>query len=414
MAKDYRPRIADKIIERKLKSVGAILIEGPKGCGKTTTGIHMSESVYKMQSPGGVERAEADPTSILKGNVPRLIDEWQLHPPIWNTVRDEVDERGGEPGQFILTGSSVPQEDGKRHSGAWRIARYTMFPMSLFESGDSSGAVSLKSLFDGTTEISGQSAHDLGGILSLIVRGGWPNLIGADRGTVSDAMETYIDTIVEEDMPRVDGMSRDPDAVNAVLRSYARNISSNTTMETIVDDVSGFVGRSSVFTYVNELHRLFVLMDLPAWNPAIRSKATIRSGVKRQFVDPSVAAAVLHIDEDGMLTDFPMVGHLFESLCIRDLRIYAQSLRGRVYYYRDSNNLEMDAVVHLKDGRWGASEIKVGESRVDEAVANLKRFSETVDSERMNPPSFLMVLISHGYAYVKDGVHVVPIDCLRD
>ncbi len=414
MKEDYRPRIADQVIERELRSVGAVLVEGPRGCGKTTTCARLSGSSYMMLSPWGVERAEAGPASILKGDVPRLIDEWQLYPPIWNTVRDEVDERGGEPGQFILTGSSVPREDGKRHSGAWRIARCTMFPMSLFESGDSSGTVSLKSLFDGAEEASGQSTHDLEGILSLIVRGGWPNLIGADREAVSDAMETYIDAIVEEDMPRVDGMSRDPDAVNAVLRSYARNISSNTTMEAIVEDVSGFASRSSVFTYINELHRLFVLMDLPAWNPAIRSKATVRSGVKRQFVDPSVAAAVLHIDEEEMLTDFPMVGHLFESLCIRDLRVYAQSLRGRVYHYRDSNGLDMDAVIHLKDGRWGAVGIKVGESRVDEAISNLRKFSDTVDSERMNPPSFLMVLISHGYAYVKDGVHVVPIDCLRD
>ncbi len=417
MPNEYRPRIVDSFLEKRLSSAGAILIEGSKGCGKTTTGKKFCKSFVQIsdaRNPGMLEIARTSPADVLEGECPRLLDEWQFAPGLWDAVRAVVDERG-KTGQFILTGSSVPREDGYLHSGVSRISRVTMRPMSLFESGESNGKISLKALFDGTAKGIAVSDMTLKAVSDMIVRGGWPMAVNNNIIDGTYAID-YIDGVVNSEISRIDDVKRDPVAVRRVLLSLARNTSTMAAVTTIMKDAGGqdgSVSDKSVRTYLNILSRLFVTEDVPAWNPSMRSATAVRSSAKRQFTDPSLAAALLGTDSGRLMGDLETMGFLFESLCDRDLRIYSQPIGGTLNHYRDSNNLETDAVVHLNDGRWGAIEVKLGVSGIESGVSNLLKLKRNIDTTRMGEPSFLMVLTSTGTAHRReDGIWVVPIGCL--
>lgn len=418
--KHYMSRIADGLLARSLASSGAVLIEGPKWCGKTSTARQMAKSVLMMQDPDKVkaylQTAGIRPSLLLKGETPRLLDEWQIAPVLWDAVRFAVDERG-QPGQFILTGSAVPTDDGIRHTGTGRISRMMMRTMSLRESRDSSGTVALADLFLGRNqEMESVSELPVEGIARAIVRGGWPASIGSSESGGMQQARDYVEAVIQQDLFRVTGTGRSPDKVRALMRSLARNTGTAASMETIRKDMASSdesVSIPSLSSYLDALKRIFVVEDLPAWNPALRSKTPLRVSPKRFFVDPSIAAAVLRVSAEGLLKDFATFGFLFESLCIRDLRVYAQAMDGDVFHYQDKTGLEADAVVSLRDGRWGAIEIKLGSTEFDEAAAHLIRLKERVDEERMNAPSFLMILTGTEFAYRRpDGVLVVPIGCL--
>lgn len=358
---------------------------------------------------------QTTPSVLLEGRTPRLIDEWQTSPVLWDSVRFAVDRRS-EPGQFILTGSAVPADDATMHTGAGRIARLLMRPMSLFESLESNGCVSLESLFRGN-DIQGTSSLTLKGLAFALVRGGWPASIGEREDMVFQHAENYVEAIIETDISRVDGVEKNPMNVRMLMRSLARNVSTAATLTAIKDDISAnnSITEKTVSAYMNALRRLFVTEDLPAWSPNMRSKTALRTSSKRHFVDPSIATALLRVSPDGLLNDFNTFGLLFESLCIRDLRVYAQANDGEVYYFRDKNDLEADAIVALHDGRWGAVEVKLGERTIDEAAENLMKLKNKVDTDKMGEPSFMAVMTATAHAYRrKDGIHVVPIGCLRD
>jgi len=418
----YLKRIVDEEINECLEFSGAVLIEGAKWCGKTRTAKEKAASTLFMQKPGKtsayVKSAYTDPSILLKGDVPRLIDEWQIAPVIWDAVRFEVDERNGIPGQFILTGSAVPQDDKTRHSGTGRIARVLMRPMSLFESLESNGSVSLGSLFDSSVEIESTSDLSLEELTFALARGGWPASIGLDRKIALKTAREYVKSVTNVDISLVDGIKRNPVKVHELLRSLSRNISTTANATTIWKDMLGdddTISDKTVASYIDALRRIFVVEDLPAWNPSTRSKTAVRSSLKRHFVDPSIAAAVLRTSpEKLLLDDFNTLELLFESLCVRDLRVYAQSIDGKVFHYRDRYDLEVDAIVQLYDGRWGAVEIKLGSSEIEKAVKNLKKLRDMIDTNRMPAPSFLMVLTADEYAYDQDGVYIVPIGCLRN
>ena len=417
MEKEYRPRLADSVIERTLSVMGAVLIQGPKGSGKTTTGLHFSEShilITDKKNPGILQAARDDPASVLKGPRPRLIDEWQFAPGIWDAVRNEVDDVC-RPNQFILTGSAVPKDDDYLHSGTGRIRRVTLRTMSLFESGESVGTVSLTKLFEGESPGFQESGLDLDGVVEAMVRGGWPMpVINGIKG--GEYAEAYVDGVVNSDVSRVDGVRRDPDSVRMLLRSLARNMSTLATVDTILGDVRGEgdeISDKTARSYMNALSRIFVIENLDSWNPYIRSKAAIRTSPKRMLSDPSIASAVLAYDAEGLMDDRLTLGLFFEALCVRDLRCYAQALNGTVHHYRDSYNLEVDCVVQLHDGRWGAIEVKLGESGIEKGASNLKKLRNRIDRGRMRDPSFLMILTASGVSYTRsDGIHVVPIGCL--
>ena len=418
--KTYLKRVVDAEIDECLEFSGAVLIEGAKWCGKTRTAKEKAASALFMQSSGKtseyITNVYTNPSNLLKGKVPRLIDEWQIAPPIWDAIRFEVDERC-EPGQFILTGSAAPQDDGMRHSGTGRIARVLMRPMSLFESMESNGTVSLGNLFDSTENVGSRSDLTVNEMTSALVRGGWPASIGSSKNLASKTARAYVKSIINTDISRVDGVKRNPIKVHELLRSLSRNISTTATATTIWKDMQGdddTISEKTVASYINALRRIFVVEDLPAWNPSTRSKVTVRTSPKRHFVDPSIAAAVMRTSPQRLLTnDFKTLGLLFESLCIRDLRVYAQAIDGQVFHYRNRNDLEVDAIVQLYDGRWCAIEVKLGSNEIDKAVKNLNRFRELIDTEHMPEPSFLMVLTAGEYTYESDGVYVVPIGCLK-
>jgi predicted AAA+ superfamily ATPase len=410
-------RVIDSFIKKRLGSAGAIQIEGSKGCGKTRTAKEFSNSTFYLldpNNPGNLGMARSYPAEVLKGDVPRLIDEWQFAPILWDAVRFTVDERG-KKGQFILTGSSVPREDGYHHTGTGRISRVLMRPMSLFESEESNGSVSLEALFSGNGFLPCESKLLVSDIAKLIARGGWPSSV-IDGEYSSDYARDYVESAVNSEMSRADVQKRDPDTVMRVLRSVSRNISSMASTETITEDVIGDgrkISPRTVQQYIRALTRIFVVEDVPAWNASTRSRVAIRTSPKRQMADPSLAAAVLGLDAAGILKDFRTFGFLFESLCIRDIRVYSQPLGGKVYHYRDRYDLEADAVIHLTDGRWAAVEIKLGTDEADDAAEKLLKLRERIDAEKMNAPSFLMILTAAGYAYRRgDGVLVVPIGCL--
>ncbi|MEI6050333.1 MAG: DUF4143 domain-containing protein [Bacteroidota bacterium] len=413
-------RTSDTLLKKLLESTGAVLVEGAKWCGKTQSSLQAAKSVVYMQDPdegpGYLAMADTKPSLLLEGDSPLLFDEWQMAPVLWDAVRFAVDKRG-LIGQFILTGSATPSDNLTAHSGTGRIARMLMRPMSLYESNESNGKVSLKDLFDGETDISAKSTLTIEHIAHAICRGGWPAAVISRKQSQQMAMN-YVDAVINLDIQRVEGVEKDPERVRVLLQSLARNISTMATARTIMDDMQ--VNESSITdktlsSYLNALRRIFVVEDVPAWQPSLRSKTAIRTANKRQFVDPSIATAVMRTNEKGILRDFVTFGFLFESLCTRDLRVYAQAVDGVVFHYRDKSELESDLVIKLHDGRWAAIEVKLGMKQIEEAADNLIKLSQKIDTEKMNKPSFLMVLTGGQFSYKRsDGVLVVPIGCLRD
>lgn len=425
MVASYRPRVVDSALADMLQWSGAVLIVGPKWCGKTTTAEQAAKSVIYMDDPmkgkQNREAVELNPAYLLSGPFPRLIDEWQLAPRIWDAVRFDVDRRG-EFGLYILTGSSVPPLEGQVfHSGAGRISRIVMRTMSLFESGVSSGQVSLGWLFDAPESISGESSLTVQDLAELICRGGWPQSVDLPASAASKQVASYIRAVAESDISRLDGRERNPDLVLRLLRSYARNQGQAVSVSRIAEDCFPGSDRSlnerTASSYMDALRRLFVLEDAPAWNPNLRSRTAIRSSDTRYFTDPSIGAAALGVGPGDLVDDLETLGFFFEGLCIRDLRIYAESLGGDVRHYRDKSGLECDAVIHRPDGSYGLIEIKLGgETAIDQAAINLERLSEKIDTQRTGAPSFLAVVTGVlPYAYRRpDRVYVIPISCLKN
>ena len=422
---EYKKRIADKILEKKLKGKGAVLIQGPKWCGKTTTAEQISNSILYMAKPEDKSQnltlADINPSLLLEGDTPRLIDEWQIAPKLWDAIRFEIDHRH-EEGQFILTGSSVPANmDDVTHTGTGRFAWLLMRPMSLYESGESNGSISLEDLFKTPENISGINKLELNDIAYLTCRGGWPRSTFMEKDIALEQAFDYYDAIVQSDISRVDNITRNPERVKKLMKSYAKNLGTQASNETLRNDIiandSFSLDTDTVLSYINALKKIFVIEESPAWNPNLRSKTAIRSSDTRYFVDPSIAAATLGIGPNDLIKDLNTFGLLFECLCIRDLRVYAESINGNVYHYRDANDLECDAVIHLRNGAYGLIEIKLGgDHLIEEGAKNLKKLQDKIDTDKMSNPSFLMVLTATGkYAYRReDGVYVVPIGCLKD
>ena len=420
----YKKRIADELLERKLKGKGAVLIEGPKWCGKTTTAEQVSGSILYMATPEDKEQnvalAELNPSLLLKGETPRLIDEWQIAPKLWDAIRFEVDHRD-EEGQFILTGSAVPADmKDVTHTGTGRIARLTMRPMTLYESGESNGSISLSELLSGNSKISGINELSLEDIAYLCCRGGWPRSIFMDKDIALDQAFDYYDAIVNSDISRVDNVDRNPERAKNLMRSYARNIGSQASNETLKNDMinndSTSLDTDPILSQVNALKQLFVIEESLAWNPNLRSKTAIRTSETRYFIDPSIAVAALGLGPNDLINDLNTFGLIFETLCIRDLRVYAESINGSIYHYRDASDLECDAVVHLRNGSYGLIEIKLGGDKlINEGAQNLIKMKNKIDTNKMKKPSFLMVLTATSkYAYQReDGVYVIPIGCLK-
>ncbi len=421
--KKYRERIADKVLDKKLRAKGAVLIEGAKWCGKTTTSVQRAKSVIYMQEPSKkkqyLEMVDIAPSHLLEGETPRLIDEWQLAPKLWDAIRFEVDKRD-EFGQFILTGSAVPSStDEISHSGIGRITKMLMRPMSLWESGDSTGEVSLFDLFNGNNDIKGSTLMDIDKLAFLICRGGWPKAIGLDDDIALLQAIDYFDAIVDGDISRVDNVERDKERAKRILRSYARATGSQAKISSISADISPnfSVSEATITSYVNALKKIFVLEDSPAWNPNLRSKTAIRTSDTRYFTDPSVAAAALDLGPQDLINDLNTMGLFFENMCIRDLRVYAESIDGKVYHYRDKSGLECDAVIHLRNGSYGLVEVKLGGDKLISDGANtLNKLSVNIDTDKMKVPAFKMILTGVGdMAYRrKDGIFIVPISCLKE
>lgn len=432
---NYKQRIADALLERKLAGKGAVLIEGPKWCGKTTTAEQHSKSILYLDDPKKVKEnlvtADIAPQDLLVGETPRLLDEWQIAPQLWDTIRFEVDHRDGN-GHFILTGSSVPVNDDeddeekeenqkRRHSGTGRFAWLKMRPMALYESGESNGQISLKDLFSAPEKIYGRSTLSREDLAFFVCRGGWPAAIDLEPEIALDQAFDYCDAIAERDMSRVDKVKRSPERVRRLMRSYARNQASQATFETIAADMAAnepqAMDTDTISSYVTALRKLFVVEESEAWNPNLRSKTAVRTSNTRYFTDPSIGTAIMHIGPHDLLNDFNTFGLFFESMAVRDLRTYADALMGKVYHYRDGDKLECDAVVHLRNGEYGLIEIKIGgETLINDGAEALKTLKDKLDTTKMKKPSFMMVLIGIGnVAYRRpDGIYVVPIGCLKD
>ena len=422
--KEYYQRVSDKVLLEHLESKGAVLIEGAKWCGKTTSAKHIAKSVIEMDRPDMTEQyqqmARINPSNLLEGEVPHLIDEWQIATNIWNAVRYEVDRRG-EFGQFILTGSSVPAAlDESMHTGTGRIVRMQMRPMSLFESKDSTGQVSLMDLFN-KKDISAVDNHSIDEIAFLICRGGWPAALNHGKKVALKQAFDYYDAVVNDDISRVDRVKRDSERTKRILKSYARNVATQASLETIRSDVISndveTFDKEALYGYLNALKRIFVIEDSPAWNPNLRSKTAIRTSDTRYFVDPSIAVAALGLGPTDLVNNLALMGLIFENLCVRDLRIYADALDGSVYHYRDKTGLECDAVIHLRNGSYGLVEVKLGgDQSINEGAESLLKLTSKIDTEKMKKPAFLMVLCGVApFAYKReDGVFVVPITCLKD
>lgn len=419
--KTYYPRIADEILRTRLSAKGAVLIEGAKWCGKTTTAAHFARSIVYMQDPDqrtqNIQAARMTPSLLLTGETPRLIDEWQIVPELWDAIRFAVDQRD-EFGQFILTGSSTPNDQMSRyHSGTGRIARMTMRPMALTESGESTGSISLANLIDGKPISPVTSDVDIPDLAHLICRGGWPKTLGLKAAIALQQAFDYVDAVIESEISAVDGINRNPARARLLMRSYARHIGSDASLTALLDDMKtnerDSLSTDTLYTYVTALKRAFVIEDLPAWSPNLRSKTAIRTSDKHYYVDPSIGTAVLRLGPKDLLNDLRTMGFYYEALCVRDLRVYADKLDGDVFHYRDKSGLECDAVLHCRDGRYGLIEMKLGEYAFDDAAANLIRLRDKIDPTRMCEPSFLMILSGTRYAYQRDdGVWVVPIGCL--
>ena len=424
--KQYKNRVIDRLLADKLEAMGAVLIEGPKYCGKTTTGEQQARSVLYMADPEIKDRnltmASTNIKRLLAGDTPRLIDEWQIAPKLWDAIRFEVDHCG-EDGQFMLTGSAAPASTSEIfHSGTGRFGWIKMRTMSLWESGDSTGDVSLGGLFSSENEVDGTSNLEIRRIAFLVCRGGWPkaSLKTNESAALIEARE-YVESVCRNDISRVDDVQRNAELARRLMRSYSRHQGAQVSVATILADIksneASDTTEATVASYINALKRIFVIEDMAAWNPNLRSKTAIRSSDSRYFTDPSIAAAALGLGPDDLLDDPNTFGLLFETMAVRDLRVYAEALDGQLYHYRDKNGLECDAIVHLRNGRYGLIEIKLGGDNLIEAGATtLKKLASKIDTDKMKSPSFMMVLTAIGeYAYRRlDGVLVVPIGCLRD
>ncbi len=427
----YYSRIADKVLKDRLDAFGAVLVEGPKWCGKTTTAAHHAKSIIRLQDPDMREAymatAQTRPSNLLKGATPRLIDEWQDAPVIWDAVRVAVDNRQ-KSGQFILTGSNSVDKEKIRHSGTGRIARIRMQPMSLYESKESTGEISLRRLFndphyriDG--EVSSMTVNDL---IFAACRGGWPaSLISKSRAAQLSVAQVYLEGVLSEDITRIDNVKRDPVIAEAILRSYARNVSTLAKKASMIKDVVSITETCSPNTfddYVEALTRLFVIQDIDAWSPAVRSATAIRKGKKRGFVDPSIPIAILGLSPEQLEVDLKTFGFLFECLCIRDFRVYSQALGGRISYYHDRYDLEADGVLHLSDGRYALLEFKLGSDEIEKGARHLLEIERLVEeyNERekqmlLRKPDLMIVVTGSPIAYTRpDGVHVIPLACLKD
>ena len=423
--KEYRARIVDDMLKDKLESKGAVVIEGPKWCGKTTTAMQVAGSILRMDEPSkretNIQMSEIDPGRLLKGKAPRLIDEWQIAPKLWDAARYEVDTRG-EEGQFILTGSAVPIESREiTHSGTGRFTWLMMRPMSLFESGDSTGEVSLNQLFENPSVIDGMNNLSIENLAFLICRGGWPHAVGMKEKPALLQAEDYYEAVIKSDINRADGVNKNPERVKRLMRSFARNqgtqISNTMLRDDIISNDTESLNEDTIASYINALKNIFVVEDMPAWNPNLRSKTSIRTSDTRYYVDPSIAVAALGIGPKDLTNDLNTMGLLFETLCVRDLRVYAESIGGNVLHYRDKSGLECDTVIHLKNGRYGLAEIKLGGQKfIEDAAENLKSLSNKIDTSKMPAPSFLMIVIGIGeFAYKReDGIFIVPIGCLKN
>lgn len=420
----YKKRVADQLLEDKLDAMGCVLIEGPKYCGKTTLACQHAKSVLYMADPESRTQnlilAQTNIARLLEGATPRLIDEWQIAPQLWDAVRNTVDFRNKD-GQFILTGSAVPPDTKDIfHTGTGRMSWLRLRTMSLWESGESSGDVSLSKLFTDDSKVDGASTIDIEELAFLTCRGGWPKatLKERKRSALMQA-EEYFETVVRSDISRVDNVERDPDLARRMMRSLARHQGTQVPVSTIADDLSsdGSVSTQTITSYITALRNIFVIEDSLAWNPNLRSKTAIRSTATRYYSDPSIATAALGLGPEDLINDLNTFGLILETLCVRDLRVYSEPIGGTVYHYRDKNGLECDAVVHLRNGKYGLIEIKLGGDRlIEEGASNLKKLAEKIDTDKMRSPSFLMVLTGVGqYAYRRpqDGVLVVPIGCLR-
>jgi hypothetical protein len=422
----YKNRIADKLLSNQLEAAGVVLIQGPKWCGKTTTAKQQAKSVLYVDDPSTREAniilSESDPSLLLQGDTPKLIDEWQLAPKLWDAARFEVNQRG-LPGQLIFTGSAVPPDTSQiTHTGTGRFAWLTMRPMSLWESEDSTGQISLEDLFNGTEVKAALSKnYSLEQLAFLVCRGGWPGSLNLSKQASLLQVTNYVDAVVNSDISRVDGVNRDAAFARRLLRSYARHQGGQVPATTIYQDFISnrlpTMTEETISAYILALKQIFVVEDMPAWSPNLRSKTTIRTSDTRYFVDPSIASAALGIGPNDLIKDLNTFGLLFETLAIRDLRVYADALNGQVYHYRDKNGLECDAVVHLRNGNYGLIEIKLGgETLIESGADTLKKLANKIDTDKMPAPSFLMVLTGMGtYSYQReDGVHVVPISSLKN
>lgn len=433
----YKNRVADRLLAEKLEAFGAVLIEGPKYCGKTTLASQQAGSILSMADTDTLGQnlalARTNISRLLAGETPRLIDEWQIAPQFWDAVRNEVDKRN-EDGQFMLTGSAVPpkpkkdengniiEEENIHHTGTGRISRLRLRTMSLWESEDSTGDVSLEELFINPDTVDGVSDIDLDRLAYLTCRGGWPKAVlkKSEKAALAQAFD-YYDSVVSNDIKRVDDIDRDEELTKRIMRSYARNQGTQATVGTILADIKSNgderMSDSTVYSYIKALKEIFVIEDSIAWNPNLRSKTAIRTSDTRYFIDPSIATAALGMGPKDLINDMETFGFIFETLAIRDLRVYADALDGKVYHYRDKNNLECDAVIHLRNGSYGLVEVKIGGAElIKEGAESLKTLSSKIDSTRMKTPSFMMVLTGIGnFAYKRpeDGVLVVPIGCLR-
>lgn len=412
----YTKRIVEAQLKRKLAALGAAVIEGPKACGKTVTAQLMAASEVRLDiDQDALQAAALDPASVLDGPTPRLIDEWQLEPAIWNHVRRAIDDRG-KPGQFILTGSTIPADDVTRHSGAGRLTRVRMRPMSLFEKGRSTGRIALGRLLDGSKEGSPQAKLTVTEIAEEIALGGWPGFLEMSKEQALEAAGDYLEELRRVDVSAASGAHRNPVKVGQLLRSIGRNVATQASIATMARDTGGTDGaldRATVGEYLDALRRLMIVEDQPAWGVHLRTTHTLRKASKIHFVDPSLAVAAMRAGPERLVQDLNLLGLLFESMVIRDLRVYAQAADAEVLHYRDSDGLEVDAIIEARDGRWAAFEIKLGFNQVDEAAASLHKFVKRIDTSRCGPPAALGVIIGSGYGYrQEDGVHVIPIGAL--
>ena len=423
----YRHRIMDGLLAKKLQAKGAVVIEGPKWCGKTTTAEEIAASKVLLARTDMKEQfnslLEIDTDAALSGETPMLIDEWQTVPKLWDAVRYTIDHRR-KMGQFILTGSAVPDKEAemaREHSGTGRFAWLTMRPMTLFESGESNGSVSLTALFSAPGKILEKNSLSLQDIAFLICRGGWPMSVGLPEEAALEQAFEYYDAVTKEDVTKADGVKRASERVQRLMRAYARHQGTHASIATLREDLknndTAILNDDTIASYLDVLRKIFVVEDMPAWNPNLRSKTAIRTADTRYFVDPSIATAALGLGPDDLMNDLNTMGFFFETMCVRDLRVFAEALNGKVYHYRDKSGLECDAVVHLRNGQYGLIEIKLGgQSLINDGVATLNALAGRIDTSRMKAPAFLMVLTATGefaYRRPEDGVYVVPIGCLR-